>query len=345
MGFLTTEQVKKLSAHAETGTELLKVNLLPTGIYALDYALGGGIGRGRVCEIAGPGSAGKTTISLTVAANVIANGGYVAYIDGEGVLDGQWGKTMGVPSEEIAPSIDVPNLEDYHFHPYVPQTLDHALELIRKLIDLNLYDLIILDSIGGMTTEEMGAKSVTEANVAARARLLNRFKANVAGPLLHSKTALWFVNQVYENVGNTVIDSSLPFGGTLRWYGGRAMEYLATQRIIMMTAKPVKGEDKKVVGQVFSGKVWKNKVGRNWMEFELRLQFNPTFFIDSLQDLMDTGVMLGVLDRRGAHWYYEGERLAGSEDQMRDYLFDHPDVLQTIAGTVSDKLKGLRDVA
>lgn len=338
--FFTADQLKKLANMASFGSDYLHVETVPSGVLALDYAIGSGLPRARITEISGLGRAGKTTTALIASAEAVARGEYVAYIDLEQSLDQDWGQVLGIPSEEIAPNLDT-DLEQYHFHVYRPSTLDDALEIIRSILKTDQYGLIVLDSIAGGPTIAQAEASVTDVMVGDIARVMNRFKRQVAPEMAGKKAALLFLNQLYSVIGG-VLNSAKPYGGTKVPYGGEAMTYLCSLRLVLYDAKPIKTSEG-VTGKLINGEIWKSKIGRDHLRFEYTIGYIPEFYVDGISDLMDTAALVGTLSRKGAYWYSpDGERLAGSKDEMWKTLRDNPDLANTIIESTRTALQNMK---
>lgn len=314
------EIAKKMKGREVTPYGVPTVQMLPSGILSLDLALGGGLPIGRVTEISGHPYAGKTTVALLVALSVIQRGGRVAWFEGEEALDPDWMVSLGIPAEEIYLG-ESDSLVDTHFHVYHPKYLEEGLENIRILCKSDAYDLFVYDSIGGSPTLNAYEADMANAQMAQHARVLGRFCAVMPQDMRQSKAAFIFLNQVYQNISNKIIDPLMPFGGTVIAKGGQGIAFLSTIRIMMYMPKQVKTNDAEIIGKKMTGRVYKNKVmWKGMLDFSYSLIFDPSYYFDSLQDILDSGLYLKILEKRGAAIYFEGANIGQGEVKFKNHL-------------------------
>jgi recombination protein RecA len=294
------------------------VTFLPTGIFGLDYAFGGGIPRKRITEIAGKNQTAKTLTALLIAQTTIVNGGRVAWFEAEEALDPLWMLKMGIPANEVYWD-ENDSLEDTHLHIFHPPYLERGLETLRALAASGIYDLIVYDSIGGSPTLAAYNADLEDQQMTQTARVMSRFRAVLPQDIKKGNSAVLLLNTVIQNIGQKFVDPLLPYGGTLIPSGGEGLAFLASVRIFMYGAKKVEGADKEVIGKMHSGRIYKNKV-TGAREFHFELKFEPDYYVDIPQDIADTALILGLVEKRGRFWFYKGENIAGGEKDFKDKL-------------------------
>jgi len=304
------------------GDESMKVEIevIPTGSIALDHALGiGGMPRGRVVELFGPESSGKTTLALSVVAQAQKGGGYAAYIDAEHALDPVYAKKMGV---------DVDNLLISQ-----PDCGEDALEIADTLIRSGALDIIVIDSVAALVPKAELEGDMGEAHVGLQARLMSQALRKLTGHISRSRTCVIFINQIRMKIG-------IMFGNPETTTGGNALKFYASQRIDIRRIGTVK-ERETLVGMRAKTKVVKNKLAPPFKSAEFDIMFDGTGI--SLEgDAIDLGVELGVVTRSGAWFSYGNERLGQGRENTRQFLRGNPDILERIISEIKQKI-GLPD--
>lgn len=287
-------------------TEIPQVEVVSTNALTLDKALGvGGIPRGRITEIYGPESVGKTTLALSVVANVQATGGTAAIIDVEHALDLAYAKTIGVKIEDLLVS--------------QPDSGEQALEIAESLVRAGI-DCVVLDSVAMIVTEAEIRGEMTDFQVGAQARLMGKALRKLMAPIDKANCVFILINQIREKVG-------VIYGSPETTPGGRAIKYMASVRIDLRRKEQIKdGENH--VGIRVTAKVVKNKVAAPAKQAEFSILFNKG--IDHLESLVEVGVDLGVLTRSGAWFSFGEERLGQGMIKTKEFLKDNPEVLERI---------------
>lgn len=286
------------------GSQLrLKIAAISTGAVNLDAAIGiGGIPRGRITEIYGPESSGKTTLALHVAANAQSGGGIAAFIDAEHALDVGYAKKLGVDIENLLVS--------------QPDTGEEALEIADILVRSGAVDLIVIDSVAALVPKaelegEMGA-----SHMGLQARLMSQALRKLAGNIGKSRTSVLFINQLREKIG-------IVFGNPETTTGGRALKFYASVRLDVRRIGPVKERDE-IIGSRVRVKVVKNKVAAPFKQAEFDIMF--TEGISHVGLLVDVGVEAGIIERSGAWYSYGKERIGQGRENAKLYLKDHAEL-------------------
>lgn len=328
-----SDVAKKLRARGTIPSGVPDIEFLQTGIYMLDWAIGGGLPKSRISEISGFPGSGKTTTALIIAQHVISDGGRVAWFEAEEALDPQWMAKLGIPVEEVYWD-ENDSLKDTHFHIYHPPYLEKGLEDIRVLAPTSVYDLIIYDSIGGSPTLAAYEADVEKNQMTLTARVLGRFCSVMPQDIKKGKSAVLFTNQVYTDINQKYIDNLKPHGGTYVAKGGSGMAFLTTVRMMTYLPKMVKNTAGENLGKTIKARVYKNKVlGGIQRDFTYNIMHDNDYYIDVPQDIADTSLLLNVLDQRGPSWFYKGEnvgvgiaklkqRLTTDEELRTSVLFD-----------------------
>ena len=291
----------------------LQVEAIPTGSVALDLALGvGGIPRGRITEIFGPESSGKTTLCYHVAANAQRAGGTVAFIDAEHAMDPTYAKNVGVDVDELLVS--------------QPDTGEQALEIAETLIRSNGVDVVIVDSVAALVPRAEIEGEMGDSHVGLQARLMSQALRKLTGAINRTNTALIFTNQLREKIG-------VMFGNPETTPGGRALKFYASVRLDIRRIETLKtGTD--AVGSRTRVKVVKNKVASPFRIAEFDIMYNEG--ISREGGLLDVGIAAGVLSKTGA-WFNFGEtRLGQGRENARDFLRSNPE----IAGRIEAEIRG-----
>jgi recombination protein RecA len=290
------------------------VESIPTGALSLDYALGiGGIPRGRVTEIYGPESSGKTTLCLHIIAEAQKTGGLAAFIDAEHALDVNYAKRLGVDTANLLLS--------------QPDFGEQALEITDTLVRSNALDIIVIDSVAALVPRSEIEGEMGDATMAVQARLMSQALRKLTGAISKSKTAVVFINQLRSKIG-------VMFGNPETTTGGNALKFYASLRIDIRRIAAIK-EGNEVVGNRTKVKIVKSKVAPPFKEVEFDILYNEG--ISKTGDLLDLAVNFGIVKKSGAWFTYDEERFQGRE-QMRLRLIESPELFKKLDTEVKTKL-------
>ena len=293
----------------------LKVEVIPTGVLSIDLALViGGFARGRVIEVFGPESSGKTTLALQVIAQAMASGGEAAFIDAEHALDPKYATRLGV---------DVKRLWIAQ-----PDYGEQALELADGLVRCGEFDIIVVDSVAALVPKAELDGEMGDSHMGLQARLMSQALRKLTGNVSKSKTCFVFINQVREKIG-------VVYGNPEVTTGGRALKFYASQRIEVRRTGPIK-DGEKIVGNQTRVKVVKNKLGAPFCEAEPELLYGQGF--SQLADLLRLGSECGIIEKSGSWYAYQGERLGQGRDNAIEMLTGSPEIAQRIFREVRAKL-------
>jgi recombination protein RecA len=294
---------------------------IPTGSIALDVALGiGGIPRGRVTEIYGPESSGKTTVALHIVAEAQRAGGTAAFIDAEHALDPTYAQALGVDIGELLVS--------------QPDNGEQALEIADMLIRSNAVDVIVIDSVAALTPRAEIEGEMGDSHVGLQARLMSQALRKIAGSLHRSNTSAIFINQLREKIG-------VMFGSPETTPGGRALKFYSSVRLDVRRIETLKdGTD--AVGNRVRVKVVKNKVAPPFRQAEFDILYGVG--ISKEGSLIDLGVEEGIVRKAGAWYTYDGDQLGQGKENARTYLREHADVALDIERRILEKV-GVAKVA
>ncbi len=282
---------------------LVPVSVIPTGSISLDSALGvGGIPRGRVVEIYGPESGGKTTLTLHVIAQAQKLGGTAAFIDAEHALDPIYARKLGVDVDNLLVS--------------QPDNGEQALEIAETLIRTNAVDIIVVDSVAALVPKAELEGEMGDPSMGMQARLMSQALRKLTAYVSKSRTCLVFINQIREKIG-------VMFGNPETTTGGRALKFYSSIRIDIRRIQSIKEGDR-VVGSRTRAKVVKNKVAAPFREAEFDIIYGEG--ISSEGDLLDLGVTRGLLEKSGTWISFKGERLGQGRENGRQFLKDNPDI-------------------
>ncbi len=291
------------------------VPALPTGSISLDAALGiGGFPRGRVVEIFGPESSGKTTLTLSVIAETQRAGGIAAFIDAEHAFDPAYGKRIGVNVDELLVS--------------QPDSGEQALEIAEMLIRSNAVDVVVIDSVAALVPKAEIEGEMGQAQMGLQARLMSQALRKLTGAISRSKTSLVFINQLREKIG-------VMFGNPETTPGGRALKFYASVRLDIRRIEHIKRGDE-VIGSHVRVRVVKNKVAPPFRQAEFDILFGEG--ISKSGDLVDFGTQRGVLQRTGTWITYGDVKLGQGRDNARAYLKENPKFLEEIEGKLRETL-------
>jgi recombination protein RecA len=293
----------------------MQVEVVPTGSIALDLALGvGGVPRGRITEIFGPESSGKTTLCYHIAANAQRAGGFVAFIDAEHALDPSYAKNVGLNVDELLVS--------------QPDTGEQALEIAETLIRSNGVDVVIIDSVAALVPRAEIEGEMGDSFVGLQARLMSQALRKLTGAINRSNTALIFTNQLREKIG-------VMFGNPETTPGGRALKFYCSVRLDIRRIETLKnGTD--AIGSRTRVKVVKNKVASPFRLAEFDIMYNEG--ISREGGLLDVGIAAGILSKTGAWFNYGETRLGQGRENSRDFLKAHPELADRVESEIRGKV-------
>src|SRR4051795_5865278 len=291
------------------------MQVIPTGSIALDVALGiGGLPRGRVVEIYGPESSGKTTVALHAIANAQKAGGIAAFIDAEHALDPNYAQKLGVDTDALLVA--------------QPDTGEQALEIADMLIRSNALDIIVIDSVAALVPRAEIEGEMGDSHVGLQARLMSQALRKLTGALHNSKTTAIFINQLREKIG-------VMFGSPETTSGGKALKFYASVRLDVRRIETLK-DGQEAVGNRVRVKVVKNKVSPPFRQAEMDLMFGQG--ISREGSLIDVGVEHGIVRKSGAWYTYESDQLGQGKENARSFLRDNPDLADEIEKKIKEKL-------
>jgi recombination protein RecA len=296
------------------------IEAIPTGAISIDYALGiGGMPRGRVVEIFGPESSGKTTLALQVIAQAQKSGGMAAFVDAEHALDATYAQKLGVDLDGLLVS--------------QPDNGEQALEIVEVLIRSGGVDVVVVDSVAALVPRAEIEGEMGEAQMGLQARLMSQALRKLTGVVSKSKTCLVFINQLREKIG-------VMFGNPETTTGGRALKFYASVRVDIRRIASIK-EGENVVGGRTRVKVVKNKLAPPFREAEFDVMYGEG--ISREGDLLDLAVEHKVIEKSGAWFAYSGERLGQGRENVKQFLKDHPEITRVIEERVRKELGMVRE--
>ncbi|MBO4212931.1 MAG: recombinase RecA [Clostridia bacterium] len=299
--------VMKLGANTQ-----MKVSAIPTGSLTLDLALGiGGVPRGRIVEIFGPESSGKTTVALHMVAEAQKLGGEAAFIDAEHALDPIYARNLGVDIEQLLVS--------------QPDSGEQALQIAESLIRSGAIDIVVIDSVAALVPQAEIDGEMGSSFVGLQARLMSQALRKLSGAVSKTNSIVVFINQLREKVG-------VMYGNPETTPGGRALKFYSSVRIDVRKTEVLKNSGE-MVGNKTRCKVVKNKVAPPFKTAEFEIIYGKG--IAKSGEILDIGTDLGIIEKSGSFFSYNGERLAQGRDNARKYLEDHPDIMKEI----EDKIK------
>jgi len=294
---------------------LVPVSVIPTGSISIDAALGvGGFPRGRVIEVYGPESGGKTTLTLHVIAEAQKLGGQAAFIDAEHALDPVYARKLGVDVDNLLVS--------------QPDNGEQALEIAEALIRSNAVDVVVVDSVAALVPKAELEGEMGEPQMGLQARLMSQALRKLTGIVSKSKTCLIFINQIREKIG-------VMFGNPETTTGGRALKFYASMRVDIRRIQAIKEGDR-VVGSRTRGKVVKNKVAAPFREAEFDILYGEG--ISREGDLIDLGVDKGILEKSGTWISFGGERMGQGRENARIFLKENKDIREKLESALRKKL-------
>ena len=292
----------------------LNVEAIPTGSLSLDIALGiGGVPRGRIVEIYGPESSGKTTVALHIVAEAQRMGGEAVFIDVEHALDPVYAQALGVDIDSLLVS--------------QPDTGEQALEICEALVRSGAIDVVVVDSVAAMTTKAEIEGEMGDSFVGLQARLMSQALRNLTGAISKSNAVCIFINQLREKIG-------VMYGNPETTPGGRALKFYSSVRLDVRKKDPIK-EGGEIIGNLTRVKVVKNKVAPPFREAEFDIMYGEG--ISREGEIIDLAVKLDIIKKSGSWYSYEGNRIGQGRDKVKQYLKENPDVREQIAKQVMDQ--------
>lgn len=316
---LTTDQIEHKFGKGSImklgeGGQNLEVGVIPTGALPLDAALGiGGVPRGRIVEIFGPESSGKTTLALQILAEAQALGGVVAFIDAEHALDPTYAARLGVDIDEVLIS--------------QPDTGEQALEICDMLVRSNAIDAIVIDSVAALVPRAEIEGEIGDSSVGLQARLMSQALRKLAGSLSKSNTTCIFINQLREKIG-------VMFGNPETTTGGRALKFFSSVRIDIRRIETLKNKGNEPVGNRVRAKVVKNKVAPPFRQAEFDLMYGTGISREGC--IVDMGVEAGVVKKSGAWYAYGEQRLGQGREAAKETLRTNPDLRDELEAQVRE---------
>ncbi|MEE4609246.1 MAG: recombinase RecA [Desulfobacteraceae bacterium] len=294
---------------------VVQVPVIHTGSLALDKALGiGGLPRGRIIEIYGPESSGKTTLALHAVAEAQRKGGIAAFIDAEHALDTAYARKLGVDCDELLVS--------------QPDTGEQALEITDMLVRSGAVDVVVIDSVAALTPRAEIEGEMGDAHMGLQARLMSQALRKLTATISKTHTTLIFINQIRMKIG-------VMFGNPETTTGGNALKFYASVRLDIRRIGAIK-EGQDVVGNRTRVKVVKKKLAPPFQEAEFDIMYGEG--VSAAGDLLDNGVAVGVIEKSGSWYAYEGERIGQGRENVKRFFKDNPDVFQAIQTKVRQKM-------
>ncbi len=297
-------------------TAHMNVEAISTGSISLDIATGiGGVPKGRIVEVYGPESSGKTTLTLHIIAETQKAGGKAAFIDAEHALDPIYAKNLGVDVEELLVS--------------QPDTGEQALEICDMLVRSGALDVVVIDSVAALVPKAEIQGEMGDSHVGLQARLMSQALRKITGTVNKSNTCVIFINQLREKVG-------VMFGNPEVTTGGRALKFYSSMRLDVRRIESIKSGDG-VIGNRTRVKVVKNKVAPPFKQAEFDIMYGEG--ISKAGDILDCAVEAKLLEKAGSWYSFEGERIGQGRENVKVYLRDHPDVMDKIEDLLLDKIR------
>ena len=296
------------------------VATIPSGALSLDLALGGGYPKGRIIEIYGPESSGKTTLTLHAIAEVQKMGGTAAFVDAEHALDPNYARKLGVDTDNLLVS--------------QPDNGEQALEISETLVRSNAVDLVVVDSVAALTPQAEIDGDMGDSHMGLQARLMSQALRKLTGVINKSKSTVIFINQIRMKIG-------VMFGNPETTTGGNALKFYASQRIDIRRIGQIKVGDE-IVGNRTRVKVVKNKIAPPFRQTEFDIMYNQG--ISTTGDILDLAATHGVVEKSGAFYKYKGDVIGQGRDKSKKFLKDNPEIMSEIDTEVRKKVKELEDI-
>ena len=300
--------------------EKVDIEAISTGSIGLDLALGiGGMPRGRIVEIYGPESSGKTTLTLHAIAEAQKAGGTAAFVDAEHALDPVYARKLGVDIDELIVS--------------QPDTGEQALEIVDTLVRSNAIDILVVDSVAALTPRAEIEGEMGDSHVGLQARLMSQSLRKLTGSINKSKTLVIFINQIRMKIG-------VMYGSPETTTGGNALKFYASQRLDIRRTGAIKDRDE-VVGNATRVKVVKNKVAPPFKQVEFEIMYGEG--ISRLGEIIDLGVKAGIVEKSGAWFSFDSVRLGQGKENSKQFLRDNPDVRERIENLILGKTEEISE--
>ncbi|MDO5300936.1 MAG: recombinase RecA [Tissierellia bacterium] len=289
----------------------LNIDVIPTGAMALDIALGiGGVPRGRILEIYGPESSGKTTLALHIAAEAQKLGGIAAFVDAEHALDPVYAKNLGVDTENLIIS--------------QPDTGEQALEITESLVRSNAVDIIVVDSVAALVPRAEIEGEMGDSHMGLQARLMSQGLRKLTGAIAKSKCSVIFINQLREKIG-------VMFGNPETTTGGRALKFFTSVRMDIRRIETLKKGDE-IIGNRVRVKVVKNKVAPPFKQAEFDIMYGTG--ISKIGNLLDVATKANIIEKSGSWYSYRDEKLGQGRENSKTHLEEHPELAREIEAQV-----------
>ena len=298
------------------GTATLDVEAISTGCLSLDMALGvGGVPKGRIIEVFGPESSGKTTLALHIVAECQKNGGKAAFIDAENALDPEYAKNLGCNAEDLLVS--------------QPDSGEQALDILQKLLETAALDVIVIDSVAALVPKAELDGQIGDVTVGLQARLMSQALRKLSGPINKSRTCVVFINQIREKIG-------VMFGSPETTPGGRALKFYSSVRLDIRRIAAIK-EGTDMTGNRTRVKVVKNKVAPPFKMTEFDIMYGKG--ISYAGDLLDLALQGGVVEKMGSWFSYKGEKIAQGREKVKTLLETDDKLMKSVLADVKDYLE------
>lgn len=294
----------------------LNIEAISTGSMSLDLATGiGGVPRGRIVEVYGPESSGKTTLTLHIIAEAQKNGGKAAFIDAEHALDPEYARNLGVDVDELLVS--------------QPDYGEQALEIAEMLVRSGAIDVVVVDSVAALVPKNEIDGAMGDATVGAQARLMSQALRKLAGVINKTNTTIIFINQLREKIG-------VMFGSPETTTGGRALKFFSSMRMDVRRVETIKAGDQ-ILGNRTRVKIVKNKVAPPFKQAEFDIMYGEG--ISKAGDVMDCAVDAKIIEKAGSWYSFDGNRIGQGRENVKKYLIDNPEILSKIETILLDNLK------
>lgn len=291
----------------------VQVQTIPTGSISLDIALGGGVPKGRIIEIYGPESSGKTTLSYHVIAESQKHGGMAAFIDAEHALDPDYAKNIGVDIDKLLIS--------------QPDTGEQALEIAETLVRSNAIDVLVVDSVAALVPRAEIEGEMGDSHMGLQARLMSQALRKLTGAIAKSQTTVIFINQIRMKIG-------VMFGNPETTAGGQALKFYSSVRMDIRRSEQIKDGDN-VIGNHVRVKIVKNKVAAPFKTAEFDIMYNEG--ISGVGDVLDLAVKDGLVDKSGAWYEHDGAKMGQGREAAKQYLRDNPKIYEILFKALREK--------
>ena len=301
----------------------VSVETIPTGALALDVALGvGGIPRGRIIEVYGPESSGKTTLAQHIVAECQKKGGIAAFVDAEHALDPEYARNLGVNIDELLIS--------------QPDTGEQALDITEELVRSGAVDIIVVDSVAALVPKAEIEGSMEDQQMGLQARLMSKALRKLTGIIGKTNTTVIFINQLRQKIG-------VMYGNPETTTGGNALKYYASVRLDIRRIEGLKNKDGEDIGNRVRVKVAKNKVAPPFRTAEFDIVYGKG--ISALGNILDVAVNMDIVKKAGAWFSYNDEKLGQGRDKSKEFLAENPEILKEIEAKVREKIAKDREQA